>query len=191
MLGGGAQSPKRTRSPVCARSQLRQRAKVFAANAATSFLQHLQDSGKLATQKKLCYLVDYQMGTDPINIEVVKRIHEGGLGKLGHLDSLGFSPPWGEPPIKTAEDRLRWWLATTALSGDVITENTVHSINAVLWIAGKRPVNAIGRTRVVRPDPRSMTTSSRAASKTPPCSRPATMPSPPCSAARRVRAAAA
>ncbi len=115
----------------------------------------VQASGKLAAQKKLCYLVDYQMGTDPINIEVVKRIHEGGLGKLGHIDSLGFSPPWGEPPIKTAEDRLRWWPATTALSGDVITENTVHSINAVLWVVGRRPVSAIGRTRVCRPNPRS------------------------------------
>ena len=114
----------------------------------------VQASGKLATQQHLCYLVDYQMGTDPVNIEVVKRIHEGGLGKLGHIDSLGFSPPWDEPPIKTAEDRLRWWLATTALSGDVITENTVHSINAVLWVVGHRPASAIGRSRVCRPDPR-------------------------------------
>ena len=115
----------------------------------------VQASGKLATQKKLCYLVDYQMGTDPINIEVVKRIHGGGLGRLGHIDSLGFSPPWSEPPIKTAEDRLRWWHATTALSGDVITENTIHSINAVLWVAGQRPASAIGRTRICRPNPHS------------------------------------
>jgi len=114
----------------------------------------VQAAARLATQKKLCYLVDYQMWTDPVNIEVVKRIHEGGLGKLGHIDSLGFSPPWGEPPIKTAEDRLRWWLATTALSGDVIVENTIHSINAVLWVVGKRPTSAIGRTRVCRLNPR-------------------------------------
>jgi len=115
----------------------------------------VQGSGKLATEKKLCYLVDYQMGTDPINIEVVKRIHAGGLGKLGHIDSLGFSPPWSEPPIQTAEDRLRWWHATKALSGDVITENTVHSINAVLWVVGRRPVSAVGRSRVCRANPRS------------------------------------
>ena len=114
----------------------------------------VQAAARLATQKKLCYLVDYQMWTDPINIEVVKRIHEGGLGKLGHIDSVGFSMPWGEPPIKTAEDRLRWWLPTTALSGDVINELSIHSINAVLWVVGKRPVSAIGRTRVVRPNPR-------------------------------------
>ena len=114
----------------------------------------VQAAGKLATQKKLCYLVDYQMWTDPVNIEVVKRIHEGGLGKLGHIDSLGFSPPWSEPQITNIEDRLRRWLCTTALSGDVITENTVHSINAVLWVVGRRPIIAYGRARVCRPNPR-------------------------------------
>ncbi|MBU4459596.1 MAG: Gfo/Idh/MocA family oxidoreductase [Verrucomicrobia bacterium] len=114
----------------------------------------VQETGRRATQKKLCYLVDYQMGTDPVNIEVVKRIHEGGLGRLMHIDSLGFSPPWGEPPIETQEDRLRWWLATTALSGDVIGENTVHSINAVLWAVGRRPTAAVGRSRVGRDQPK-------------------------------------
>jgi predicted dehydrogenase len=114
----------------------------------------VQETGRLATQRKLVHLVDYQMGTDPVNIEVVKRIHAGGLGRLMHIDSLGFSPPWGEPPIQTQEDRLRWWLATTALSGDVICENTVHSINAVLWAAGRRPVAAIGRSRVGRGNPK-------------------------------------
>jgi len=110
----------------------------------------VQGSGKFATQQKLCYLVDYQMWTDPINIEVVKRIHEGGLGKLCHIDSVGFAVPWSDPVLKTAEDRLRRWPPTTALSGDVINELSVHSINAVLWVVGKRPVNAIGRTRVCR-----------------------------------------
>ena len=104
-------------------------------------------------QKKLCYLVDYQMPTDPVNIEVVKRVHEGGLGRLMHIDSVGFSPPWAEPPVHSAEDRLRHgrWMSTIALSGDVITENTIHAINAVLWLVGRRPASAIGRTRVCRP----------------------------------------
>jgi len=116
----------------------------------------VQAAGKLATQKKLCYLVDYQLPTDPVNIEVVKRVHEGGLGRLAHIDSIGFSPPWGEPPVTSAEDRLRQgrWLSTIALSGDVITENTIHSINAVLWLVGRRPASAIGRTRCCRPNPR-------------------------------------
>lgn len=116
----------------------------------------VQAAGKQATQKKLCYLVDYQMPTDPINIEVVKRVHAGGLGRLMHIDSLGFSPPWAEPPVHNREDRLRsgCWASTIALSGDVITENTIHSINAVLWLVGQRPTRAIGRTRICRPNPR-------------------------------------
>ena len=116
----------------------------------------VQAAGKLANEKKLCYLVDYQLSTDPINIEVVKRVHEGGLGRLEHVDSVGFSPPWREPAVHTLEDRLRAgrWLSTIALSGDVITENTIHSINAVLWLVGRRPTSAIGRTRVTRPKPR-------------------------------------
>ena len=113
----------------------------------------VQAAGRLATQKKLCYLVDYQLSTDPVNIEVVKRVHEGGLGRLAHVDSVGFSPPWGEPAVTTVEDRLRQgrWLSTIALSGDVITENTVHSINAVLWLVGRRPTGAIGRSLCTRP----------------------------------------
>lgn len=114
----------------------------------------VQAAGQLAARKNLTYLVDYQMGTDPVNIDVVRRIHEGGLGTLRHIDSLGFSPPWSEPEIKTAEDRLRRWHATTALSGDVIVENTVHSINAVLWVSGMRPSRASGSARICRPDPR-------------------------------------
>jgi myo-inositol 2-dehydrogenase / D-chiro-inositol 1-dehydrogenase len=116
----------------------------------------VQAAGRLATQKKLCYLVDYQLPTDPVNIEVVKRVHEGGLGRLAHVDSVGFSPPWAEPAVTTVEDRLRQgrWLSTIALSGDVITENTVHSINAVLWLVGRRPTSAIGRSLCTRPNPR-------------------------------------
>jgi len=46
-------------------------------------------------------------------------------------------------------------VSTTALSGDVHqTNSSIHTINAVLWTVGKRPTNAIGRTRVCRANPR-------------------------------------
>jgi predicted dehydrogenase len=115
----------------------------------------IQAAAKLAAQKKLCYLVDYQMPTDPVNIEVVKRIHEGGLGRLGHIDSIAISPPWGEPRVRSLEERLRSaWGSLIALSGDVIVENSIHIINAVLWITKRRPASAIGRARVCRRNPR-------------------------------------
>ena len=96
------------------------------------------------------------MPTDPVNIEVVRRVHEGGVGRLMHIESLGISPPWGEPEIRHPDDRLRSgrWLASVALSGDVLTENNIHTVNAVLWLVGRRPVRATGHSRVCRSNPR-------------------------------------
>lgn len=110
------------------------------------------EAGKLATAKKLVYLVDYQMSTDPVNIEVVRRIREGALGALQHVDSHGFSGVWPDPAQRHADHLLRrgQWLTTIPLSGDFIVEYSVHSINAVLWAVGKRPVKASGVTRLRR-----------------------------------------
>lgn len=114
----------------------------------------IQATGQLATGKKLVHLVDYQMPTDPMNIEVVKRIHEGALGRLMHVDSMGFASGWGDPADRRAENLLRGghWLTTIPLSGDFIVEYSIHSIDAVLWAVGKRPVKATGRTRRCRVD---------------------------------------
>jgi myo-inositol 2-dehydrogenase / D-chiro-inositol 1-dehydrogenase len=109
-------------------------------------------TGKLATQKKLVYLVDYQIPTDPINLEVVARIHDGGLGRIMHVDSLGFSGVWPDPADRRADTLLhpQNWLTTMALSGDFIVEYSVHAIDAVLWAVGRRPVRASGGSRRCR-----------------------------------------
>ena len=39
-------------------------------------------AGKLATQKKLAFLVDYQLPTEPAVVEVAQRVRNGGLGSL-------------------------------------------------------------------------------------------------------------
>jgi predicted dehydrogenase len=114
----------------------------------------IQAAGKLATEKKLVYLVDYQMPNDPVNIEVLKRIHGGGLGRLMHIDSHGFSDVWPDPADRRTENLLRNgnWLTAIPLSGDFIVEYSVHTIDAVLCAVGKRPVKATGRTRRCRPN---------------------------------------
>jgi len=114
----------------------------------------VQAAGKLATEKKLVYLVDYQMPTDPVNLEIVKRIHGGGLGRLMHVDSHGFSDVWPDPADRRTENLLHGgqWLTAIALGGDFIVEYSVHTIDAVLWAVGKRPVKATGRTRRCRPN---------------------------------------
>ena len=46
-------------------------------------------TGKLATKKKLCFLVDYQLPTEPAVIEVANRVRKGAIGKLAHIVSAG------------------------------------------------------------------------------------------------------
>ena len=113
----------------------------------------VEAAGKQATAKKLVHFVDYQMPTDPVNQEVVKRIREGALGRLMHIDSQGFSGVWPDPADRTPESLLRRgnWLTALPLSGDFIVEYSVHTINAVLWAVGQpRPVKAYGLSRRVR-----------------------------------------
>ena len=115
------------------------------------------ESGKLATQKQLCFLVDYQMPTDPAVIEVGKRVQEGAIGRIGHIASFGMGwHAWPDPPLqKTIESRLRdeIWLSDTALSGDTIVSYDIHIIDGLMWLLGRRPTSACGRARTYRPQP--------------------------------------
>jgi len=115
----------------------------------------IEASGKLATQKQRCFLVDYQMPTDPINIEVRKRILDGALGKLAHMQTMGFCGGFPDPPkTDTIESRLQRlvWVNDVALGGDYIGNFDIHSIDAALWVAGQRPVSAAGASRICRPN---------------------------------------
>jgi predicted dehydrogenase len=112
--------------------------------------------GRRAAAKQRCFLVDYQLPTEEPNIEVARRIREGGLGPLAHIVSFGFSGAWADPPkTPTLESRLRneIWLSDVALGGDNIVSFDIHIIDGVVWVLGKRPVAASGRSRTCRPNP--------------------------------------
>ncbi len=113
----------------------------------------IEAAGKLATQKQRVFLVDYQMPTDPSNIEVVRRIREGGLGKLAQVQTFGVSGGFPDPP-KTAniESRLQSliWVNDIALGCDNIGNFDIHAIDAALWVIGERPVAASGSSGIAR-----------------------------------------
>jgi predicted dehydrogenase len=121
----------------------------------------IEAAGKQATQKKLCFLVDYQMPTDPISIEVAKRIWDGGMGKVLVVTTLGGgggSAVRGEVPKgKTIESRFRGqtWAADLPLGGDLMLVYDVHAIDAAIWILRRRPVAAMGRSQIYRTNPQS------------------------------------
>jgi predicted dehydrogenase len=116
----------------------------------------IEAAAKLATRKQRCFLVDYQMPTDPANIEVVKRIREPGFGKIMHVATnaiyLGFPDP---PKTATIESRLMKliWVNDIALGGDYVVNFDIHAVDAVIWALGQRPVAASGAASIGRKEP--------------------------------------
>jgi predicted dehydrogenase len=105
---------------------------------------------------KRCFLVDYQMPTDPSNLEVVRRIHEGQIGRLAALSSQYFAGTFADPPFTDSiASRLRSliWVNDHNLGGGYHVNACIHAVDAALWIAGSRPVRATGVSRRMRENP--------------------------------------
>jgi predicted dehydrogenase len=103
--------------------------------------------GKEATRKNLGFIVDYQMPTDPHNIEVRERILAGDLGKLVYVCSYGVANRWPEAEAKTPrEEYLRHskWIYHTALAANSCVSFDIHSIDTAMWVIGRRPAVATG-----------------------------------------------
>lgn len=120
--------------------------------------QSIADSGKKATEKKLCFLVDFQTRAMPSYQEVVSRIHKGELGKLvtvyaEYQTSLMFEDRDKQlrADPKNPEVRLRCWGIDRVLSGDVITEQNIHALDVATWIVDASPIKAYGQGGRARP----------------------------------------
>ncbi len=116
----------------------------------------IQEAGRRSTQAKKCFLVDYQMPTDPINLEIASRIENGALGKIARIVTTGQTGLQQDPPkTETIESRLQHliWVNDVALSCDYLGNFDIHAIDAALWILGQRPVVASGASNIMRPNP--------------------------------------
>ncbi len=116
----------------------------------------VEAAGKLATQKQRVFLVDYQMPTDPVNIQVAERIRKGEIGQIAKIATIGYNG--GRPdPVKTAniESRLQGlvWDNDMEIGGSFIVSYDIHAIDAAVWVVGRRPVAASGASRICRINP--------------------------------------
>lgn len=103
-------------------------------------------SGKRASGKKLVFLVDFQTRADEFFMEAIKRTHEGALGEIAYGEATyhaecPFTRMYGdlEKAEPTAEERLRAWGLDRALSGDIITEQNIHTLDVMNWIMANTP----------------------------------------------------
>lgn len=110
---------------------------------------------KKAGENKRVFLVDYQMPTDPHNLEVVRRIQVGEIGKVVAINSHYFASTFPDPPLtRTIESRLRGltWCNDVAIGGGYHVNACIHAVDGALWIAGQRPLSAMGSSHRTRPD---------------------------------------
>ncbi len=116
----------------------------------------IEEAARKAGQKQRVFLVDYQLPTDPHNLEVVKMIRGGEIGKVMALNTHYFAGQFGDP-AKTANlaDRFQSliWCNDVVLGGGYHVNACIHGVDAGLWVANQRPVACLGLSRVGRLNP--------------------------------------
>ena len=111
----------------------------------------VEGSGKNATQKKLCFLVDFQTRANKLYQEAARKIESGGLGKIISAEAAYHCGPTWDGMDKELrknpndpETRLRAWGMDRVLSGDIITEQNIHAIDVACWMLRGHPLKAYG-----------------------------------------------
>jgi myo-inositol 2-dehydrogenase/D-chiro-inositol 1-dehydrogenase len=113
--------------------------------------QLIAQSGRKASEKKLCFLVDFQTRANELYVEALKRVHDGAIGRFAFGEaSYHANATWAhmEEFLKDdptdPEKRLRAWGLDKILSGDIITEQNIHALDVASWIMNEPPVSAVG-----------------------------------------------
>jgi predicted dehydrogenase len=120
----------------------------------------IEDSGKKSRANKRVFLIDFQTRADPFYMEALRRVHEEkalgeiAFGEATYHATCPFSrmyDTWRSDP-ENGENRLRAWGLDKVLSGDIITEQNIHTLDVMNWIMGVPPLWAVGTGgRKVRP----------------------------------------
>jgi predicted dehydrogenase len=117
------------------------------------------ETSELAAQKKLAIVTGTQSRHDPAQVESMKRVLDGQIGKLMTAQCYFLtSPLWyhePKPDWSEMENQCRNWYYYTWLSGDHIVEQHVHNIDRMNWAFGGPPEKCVAvGGRQVRTDPK-------------------------------------
>ncbi len=103
-------------------------------------------AGKRA-QGKLSLDVGFQLRMAPSFIELLNRVHGGAIGEIvcaeAHYNAA-FINLRDFPQASPAERRLRHWVRDRVLSGDILVEQNIHSIDICNWMLKGHPLKAVG-----------------------------------------------
>jgi predicted dehydrogenase len=103
-----------------------------------------------AADRKLHITFGFQRRYGYVYRKAKQLADSGAIGpiRLGHAHFIKSGGAWTEaeklPQPKTEMERIASWHGWKELSGDLIVENNVHSIDVLNWFLGGRPRSAIG-----------------------------------------------
>jgi myo-inositol 2-dehydrogenase / D-chiro-inositol 1-dehydrogenase len=98
-------------------------------------------------KNKRSFWVDFQTRAQPVFQDLMDRVHRGDIGEIPSGQTYYET---GIPKIKSGvgldplHRRLREWLGDKVLSGDIIVEQHVHTIDVGNWYFNTHPLKAAG-----------------------------------------------
>jgi len=114
----------------------------------------IAEAGQKATSKKQCFFVDFQTRANNFYREAVKRVHYGDIGRIGFGEAcFNGGDVWNswnpvehflEANPNNPEARLKAWGMDKVLSGDILVEQCIHTIDVATWILDADPVSSYG-----------------------------------------------
>ncbi len=120
----------------------------------------IEESGKKSRANKRGFLIDFQTRVDPFYMEALRRVHEEkAIGEIAYGEATYHATcpfrgkyKYLQDDPNSGENRLRAWGLDKVLSGDIITEQNIHTLDVMNWIMGVPPLWAAGTcARKVRP----------------------------------------
>jgi predicted dehydrogenase len=107
--------------------------------------------------RKLHITFGFQRRHGQLYLKAHQLVASGAIGNI-RLAQVRFIKSEGAaaaaaklPPPRNEREKIANWHAFKELSGDLIVENNVHSIDAMNWFVGARPVSAVGSGGATRP----------------------------------------
>ena len=108
--------------------------------------KNVKASGGKAKEKGLEFLVDFQTRSQPLFIEALKRVHDGALGRIAFGESAYHCGEYFQEKYEAwwsrasnPENALLAWSLSRELSGDIIVEQNIHTLDVMSWAMGDKP----------------------------------------------------
>lgn len=106
-------------------------------------LREVMETSKIFKAKNKSLVSGLCYRYDPPRVEMMKRVHDGQIGNIVNLQgnylTTGLWSNPRKPGWSDMEYQLRNWLYYTWLSGDMIVEQHIHTLDKMMWAMKDEP----------------------------------------------------